>query len=219
MAKSYYDALGVAQSATEEEIRRRFRQLAVAKHPDRFRDGEKRRAEREFQDITEAFNVLTDPDRRRRHDQELRRGGGGARTGSAEAADRSETSRAYLARGVQAYKEGNYAAAAASFEQATRVDPDNPQGWYNLALTCSRQERLLSRAVDAVERACELEPMKPSYLKLAGRLFARAGKADRAERFFEEALTWGGEDAEVEEALQELRGGRKGRRGFFGKGT
>lgn len=217
MAKSYYDALGVSQSATEEEIRRRFRQLAVAKHPDRFRDEEKRRAEREFQEITEAFNVLTDPDRRRRHDQELRRGGGAAQPGSGGAADRSETSRAYLARGVRAYKEGNYAAAAESFEQATRVEPENPQGWYNLALTCSRQERLLSRAVDAVEHACELEPMKPSYLKLAGRLFARAGKADRAERYFEEALTWGGEDAEVTEALEELRGGRKGRRGFFGK--
>lgn len=217
MAKSYYDALGVSQSATEEEIRHRFRRLAVEKHPDRFQGEEKRRAEREFQDLTEAFNVLTDPERRRSHDQEIRRDAGGARPGSGPGEDRSQTVKAYLARGVQAYKEGNFVAAAESFERATRVDPDNPQAWYNLALTCSRQDRLLARAVDAVERACELEPMRPSYLKLAGRLFARAGKTDRAERYYQEALTWGGEDPEVEEALQELRGGRKTRRGFFGK--
>lgn len=219
MAKSYYDALGLSRSATEEEIRRRFRKLAVEKHPDRFQGEEKRRAEREFQGLTEAFNVLTDPERRRVHDQELRRGGDAARPGSGPGGDRSETARAYLARGVRAYKEGNYVAAAESFEQATRTDPDNPQGWYNLALTCSRQERFLSRAADAAERACELEPMKPSYLKLAGRLFARAGKTERAERFYQEALTWGGEDSEVEEALGELRSGGKPRRGFFGKVT
>lgn len=217
MAKDYYGALGVPQTATEEEIRRRFRQLAVEKHPDRFRGEEKRRAEREFQDLTEAFNVLTDPERRRVHDQDLRQGGSAARPTAASGEDRSQTVKAFLARGVQAYKEGNYPAAAESFDQATRVDPGNPQGWYNLALTCSRQDRFLSRAVAAVERACELEPMKPSYLKLAGRLFARAGKSSRAARYYEEALTWGGEDAEVEEALQELRGAQKGRRGFFGK--
>lgn len=217
MAKSYYDALGVPRSATEEEIRRRFRSVAVEKHPDRFQDEEKRRAEQEFQALTEAFNVLTDPERRRLHDQELRQGEGAAQPSSGPGGDRSQTVKAYLARGVQAYKEGNYVAAAESFEQATRVDPDNPQGWYNLALTCSRQERLVSRAVAAAERACELEPMKPSYLKLAGRLFASAGERERAERFYTEALTWGGEDSEVEEALRELRSGRKPRRGFFGK--
>lgn len=217
MAKDYYGALGVPQTATEEEIRRRFRQLAIEKHPDRFRGEEKLRAEREFQDLTEAFNVLTDAERRRVHDLELRQGGRAARPTSGPGEDRSQTVKALLARGVQAYREGNYVAAAESFDRATREDPGNPQGWYNLALTCSRQDRFLSRAVAAVERACELEPMKPSYLKLAGRLFARTGKPARAERYYEEALTWGGEDAEVEQALQELKSGPKGRRGFFGK--
>ena len=68
----------------------------------------------------------------------------------------------------------------------------------------------------AIEKACEIEPMKPSYRKLAGRLCARAGRTERAEEHYKEALTWGGEDAEVERALDELRTGSK-RRGFFGK--
>ncbi|HSL84173.1 MAG TPA: DnaJ domain-containing protein [Thermoanaerobaculia bacterium] len=219
MAKNYYGALGVPQTATEEEIRRRFRRLAVEKHPDRFRGEEKRRAEREFQGLTEAFNALTDPERRRVHDLELRQGGLSARPTAGPDEDRKETVKALLARGVQAYKEGNLMTAAESFDRATKEDPSNPQAWYNLALTCSRQERFLTRAAAAVERACELEPMKPSYLKLAGRIFARTGKPARAERYYEEALTWGGDDAEVTDALRELKAGQKGRRGFFGKVT
>ncbi len=218
MAKNYYGVLGVSPGASEEEIRGRFKQLAREKHPDRFRGAEKEAAEVEFQTLTEAFNVLTDPERRRVHDLDLSRPGG-QRSRSSKEADRGQLVKTYLARGVQAYKAGNFSAAADSFDRATQVEPKNPQAWFNLALTCSREARWLSRAVDAVERACELKPMKPSYLKLAGRLFVRAGKADRAEQFFQEALTWGGSDAEVESALEELRKGRKGRRGFFGKAT
>ncbi len=220
MAKNYYGVLGVPQSASDEEIRGRFKQLARAKHPDRFRGAEKEAAEAEFQVLTEAFNVLTDPERRRIHDIDLSPHGTSRRSSAARGGEsRGQLVKSYLARGVQAYKEGNYSAAAESFDRATQVAPKNPQAWFNLALTCSREGRWLSRAVDAVEQACELEPMKPSYLKLAGRLSARAGKPDRAEHFFQEALAWGGADAEVENALDELRGGKKGRRGFFGKVT
>jgi tetratricopeptide (TPR) repeat protein len=219
MVKSYYGVLGVARNATEEEIRRRFRKLAMEKHPDRFVGAAKRDAEREFQDLTEAFNVLTDAERRRTHDLELHRAGGPGRPGAAPGDDKSQLLKTYLTRGVQAYKEGNYGSAAESFEAATRTDAESSQAWYNLALTFSRQERLLARAASAIERACELEPMKPAYLKLAGRLFARAGQPARARRYLEEALSWGGPDAEVEKFLGELRAEPKARRGLFGKGA
>lgn len=219
MVKSYYAVLGVARGATEEEIRRRFRKLALEKHPDRFVGAEKQRAEREFQDLTEAFNVLTDAERRRLHDLDLHRKAGPAgRAGAGPGGDdKGQLVKAFLARGVQAYKEGNFAAAAETFERATQVDPESPQAWYNLALTCSRQERLLARAAGAAERACELEPMKPSYLKLAGRLLVRTGQGARARRYLEEALAWGGPDADVDRALGALRQEPRGRRGLFGK--
>jgi len=220
MAKNYYAVLGIPQGASDDEIRKRFQALARERHPDRFRDEEKRQAERAFQDLTEAFNVLTDPSRRRAHDLELSHPGSRAPKGSNGVSrpgdDRAQRIRVYLARGVQAYKEGNFNAAAESFDQATQIDPSNPQAWYNLAMACSRRERWLTRGVTAIEKACEIEPMKVSYRKLAGRLCARVGRTARAEEHFKEALTWGGEDAEVERALDELRSGSK-RRGFFGK--
>lgn len=215
MGKNYYDVLGLARNASEEEIRRRFKALARERHPDRFRGEEKARAEKEFQAITEAFNVLTDPERRRVHDLDLSRAAGPARPGGGE--DRSQLVKAFLAQGVKAYKAKDYAGAVQSFERAAEVDPKSPQAWYNLAMARSRQGRGLSRALEAAERACEIEPMKPSYLKLAGRLYAQAGQSAKARRFLEKALTWGGEDPEVQAALDELRGGEKGRRGLFGR--
>jgi len=73
MAKNYYGVLGLAQNATDEDVRRRFKKLAREKHPDRFQGEEKLRVERDFQALTEAFNVLTDPERRRVHDDSVDR--------------------------------------------------------------------------------------------------------------------------------------------------
>lgn len=224
MAKNFYAVLGVPQTATEEEIRRRFRKLARERHPDRFQGEGKARAEREFQEITQAFNALSDPERRRVHDGDLASGSGGSGggksvRGAAPAGgggeDQAQLLRAVLAQGVQCYKMGDYSAAAESFGRATKIDAESPQAWYNLALTQSRLAGRGARARAAAEKACELEPMKPAYLKLAGRLFAEAGMADRAEGYLQKALTWGGSDPEVEKKLEELRGG--GRRGLFGK--
>ena len=218
MAKNFYAVLGVAPTATEDEIRRRFRKLARERHPDRFQGEEKARAEREFQEVTQAFNVLADTERRRVHDADLAgHGSGGSRpaTGSGPQEDQTALLRATLAQGVQLYRAGDHAAAADSFVRATTIDPESPQAWYNLALTQSRQQGRSARAREAIEKALEIEPMKPAYLKLAGRLYADAGMKTRAEKYLEKALTWGGPDEAIEKTLEELRG--ESRRGLFGK--
>jgi hypothetical protein len=54
MKVNYYEILGVERSASEQEIRDRFRKLARENHPDRYRGPDKADAERKFQTITEA---------------------------------------------------------------------------------------------------------------------------------------------------------------------
>ena len=71
MKVNYYDVLGVDRSASEEEIRDRFRKMARENHPDRVKGADKAEAERKFQTLTEALNVLTNPARRKQHDAEL----------------------------------------------------------------------------------------------------------------------------------------------------
>lgn len=65
--RDYYKVLGVDRNATEDEIKRSYRKLALEHHPDR-NPGNKS-AEEKFKDINEAYQVLSDPEKRTRYDQ------------------------------------------------------------------------------------------------------------------------------------------------------
>src|SRR4030065_2168108 len=68
-AKSdYYDILGVSKSASAEEIKKAYRKQALEWHPDRHKD-EKEAAERRFKEINEAYQILSDPQKRSAYDQ------------------------------------------------------------------------------------------------------------------------------------------------------
>jgi len=210
MARDFYTVLAVPRNATEEQIRQRFRELARTRHPDRFQGAEKARAEREFQEITQAFNVLADAERRRKHDVDLVRP-------EESVSDPRQLFKIYLQRGVKAYKEKNYLEAASNFDLATQADPKSGQAWHHLAQACSQQRNWLPRAVDAIDRACQIEPMNSGYLKQAGRILALTGQTEKAIQFYRKALQWGDDDPAVRQAIEELgRSTAAPRRGLFG---
>ena len=64
--RDYYDVLGVGKSASSAEIRKAYKKLALKYHPDRNSEAG---AEAKFKEITEAYGVLTDDDKRRVYDQ------------------------------------------------------------------------------------------------------------------------------------------------------
>ena len=65
--KDYYKVMGVAKTATADEIKKAFRKLAVKYHPDK-NPGDKK-AEEKFKEITEANEVLSDPVKRKKYDE------------------------------------------------------------------------------------------------------------------------------------------------------
>jgi molecular chaperone DnaJ len=73
MAKDYYSALGVAENASQDEIKKAFRRLAKQYHPDRNK-GDKN-AENKFKEISEAHDVLSDPQKRQQYDAMRKYGG------------------------------------------------------------------------------------------------------------------------------------------------
>jgi len=67
--KNYYKILGVARSANEREIKRAYRKLALEFHPDKVKEAEREAAELKFQEIAEAYEILTDSEKRAKYDR------------------------------------------------------------------------------------------------------------------------------------------------------
>lgn len=65
--KDYYAILGVPRDASEEDVKKAFRRLARQYHPDVAKD--KKTAEEKFKEINEAYEVLGDPEKRKKYDQ------------------------------------------------------------------------------------------------------------------------------------------------------
>ncbi|NOZ60584.1 MAG: molecular chaperone DnaJ [Calditrichaeota bacterium] len=77
--KDYYEILGVKEDASAAEIKRVYRQLAKKYHPDANRGNKE--AEDRFKDISEAYAVLSDPEKRKKYDQMRRFGFSGGQAG------------------------------------------------------------------------------------------------------------------------------------------
>jgi DnaJ family protein B protein 4 len=69
MGKDYYRTLGVSKDASPEDIKKAYRKLALKWHPDRVVPEKKDEAQKKFQEVGEAFEVLSDPEKKRVYDQ------------------------------------------------------------------------------------------------------------------------------------------------------
>ena len=77
--KDYYEVLGIQRSASDDEIKKAFRKLAIKYHPDKNKGNKE--AEEKFKEINEAYQVLSDPQKKAQYDQfgttDFNAGGGG----------------------------------------------------------------------------------------------------------------------------------------------
>src|SRR5213595_785753 len=70
MAKrDYYEILGVAKNAPEDDIKKAYRKLAMKHHPDRNQGDSAKKSEEHFKEAKEAYEMLSDPQKRAAYDQ------------------------------------------------------------------------------------------------------------------------------------------------------
>jgi curved DNA-binding protein CbpA len=190
----YYELLGIIPSASAAEVRRAYLRLAREKHPDRFTDPvEKERAQRAFQDITQAFNTLMN--RREEYDQERHRPQ--PRTPEEIATDAFERSQPAL--------EGGEVEEAITLLRAA-VHHAPGQAAYHAALgrALARVPAHAREAVAALEKATQLDPRSaPAFADLAA-VLARQGLRLRAQKAVEAALRLAPRDARIARLAAEL---------------
>jgi DnaJ-class molecular chaperone len=80
LSADYYKTLGVKKNASKKELKKAYRKLALKYHPDK-NIKNKAKATKKFEELSTAYEVLNDPQKRRIYDQTgeegLKRGGGG----------------------------------------------------------------------------------------------------------------------------------------------
>jgi len=194
----YYQLLGVGPQASAAEIRQAYAQLAREKHPDRFQDAEaKQQAQRLFQDITTAFNTLSNPKSRQEYDAAREKPV--PKTPEEIAADAYERSQAAL-------EAGQLQEAVTLLHSAVHHAPG--QVAYQLALGRALAKAAghdaAREAVQILERVTQLAPNHATAFVELAMVLARQGLKLRAQKAIEAALRIAPRDARVNRLAAEL---------------
>jgi curved DNA-binding protein CbpA len=197
----YYQLLGVNPQASVAEIRQAYARLAREKHPDRFTDADqKQKAQRAFQDITTAFNALSNP--RSRQEYDAARDKPVPRTPEEIATDAFERSQ-------QALDAGQIDEAVTLLHTAVHHAPGHAAYHVALGRALARVPSAAREAVQALERATQLAPQNAAAFAELAAVLARQGLRLRAQKALEVALRLAPRDARITRLAAELGLGQR----------
>jgi curved DNA-binding protein CbpA len=192
----HYQLLGVAPSASTAEVRQAYARLARERHPDRFTDPvQKREAEKAFQEITAAFNAPVNPRTREEYDRTRSRPV--PRTPAEVAADAFERAQA-------AIEGGQLEEAVTLLRSAVYHAPDGAAYHVALGRALGRVPAHAREAVQALERATQLDPRNASAFADLAVVLARQGMRLRAQKALESALRLAPRDPRLARLAAEL---------------
>ena len=192
----YYQLLGVAPSASTAEIRQAYARLAREKHPDRFQDAaQKQVAQKTFQDITTAFNALSNP--RSRQEYDAQRHKPTPRTPEEIATDAFERAQPLL-------EAGQIEEAITLLQTAVHHAPDKAAYHAGLGRALGRVPQFAREAVQSLERATQLAPQSAAAFADLAAVLARQGLRLRAQKAMEAALRLAPRDARILRLAAEL---------------
>ena len=230
----HYILLGLQPTATADEIRKVYFNLARQLHPDRLAAlgiaDEAKDAHRVFAQLNTAFSILSDPKRRAEYDQLLNRGGEGvAREEQAKAEEMATkivaAEEAYK-RGELALKRDDFGTAIMELTKATELNPEEADfaALHAWALFCATPDKnvVAKQTREKLERAIQKSPKSINPRFLLGRVERMLGRDNVALDLFKDVLLDKPHHFEAQSEIRAIetrlqQGGPKGGGGLFGR--
>jgi tetratricopeptide (TPR) repeat protein len=207
-AMTLYQILDIPKTASEEDVKKAYFQMARKFHPDRF-DRKivaeyKSQIDEVFDGITNAYRVLSNKESRRVYDAKS-----GSATTQEDVQDSFRKADIKFRQGKTLHGQGRYDEAIAYLEEAVRVRRDKGDYFLLLAMCESKMPAYVKKAEQDFLKAIQLEPWNPEgYVGLA-LLYKAEGLQTKAIKNLEKALEVEPEHASAREALAELTGKTK----------
>jgi tetratricopeptide (TPR) repeat protein len=203
--QDYYETLRLNKEATRDEIKRAYFRLAKEYHPDRhFQAGLEEftpQLEALFRRITEAYDTLLMERKRKEYDTELAM----KRTPGRRDPPAPPSTELQMLQGQQALQKGDLKAAAYHFEAAVKAAPEKAKPHAILAKTLTQIPGRQRDAETHYKTAIELDPSGVDHYIGLGLLYKKGGMIQRAQRQFEEALSWDPGNRTAKEELKKLQ--------------
>jgi curved DNA-binding protein CbpA len=212
--KNFYQILEVPKSASEEDIKKAYFQMARRFHPDRF-DRQaaaeyKSQIDEVFDGITNAYRVLSNKDKRTAYDS-------GIATGvQEEAQDSVKKADIKFRQGKTLFGMDRFDDAVSYLEEAVRLRRDKADYFLLLAMAESKIPSYLRKAETDFLKAISMEPWNPEAYVGLGVLYKTEGLQTKAIRQFEKALEADPEHAKAKQELQDMGLGPKKKKGLQG---
>lgn len=204
-SRNYYELLGVSRVATEEEIKKAYFNLARKYHPDRFNNtiSDHGLINEVFNAITTAYRTLSEPDKRKKYDQQL------AAPQQETVDDLVRKAEIKYRQGRTLYNQGMYEEAIIFLEEAIRLKRARADYYLLLAMAESKLPAFKKKAEEDFLRALEMEPWNAEGYVGLGLLYLGEGLKVRAKKQLQRALEIDPDHHQARAALEELEKGEK----------
>jgi len=202
-----YQILDIPKTASDEDIKKAYFQLARRFHPDRF-DRQvaaqyKAQIHEVFDSITNAYRVLGNKESRRVYDAKS-----GPVAAQEDAQDVLRKADIKFRQGKTLHGQGRYDEAVAYLEEAIRLRRDKADYYLLLAMSEAKLKAYVKKAEQDFLKAIELEPWNPEGYVGLGMLYKAEGLQTKAIKQLEKAVSADPDHATAREALRELKGGK-----------
>lgn len=216
---SHYELLGIDAGAETDEVHTAYEELSRLVHPIHTThlglQGREEAMRLLFERATEAYLILSDPDRRRRYNREIAVTSLSPQAVQEERAQRSrEAARQYYLRAREMVGEEEYHYALELLRQAVKADPQ-AEHYALMAEVQQHNPKWLRHAADSYRQAIQLAPDNVAYRLALGELFERLDDLHRARAVYRSALIRHPDHPAATEALARLDAGGEGKRSGF----